>query len=191
MAQSPAHSPAPSASGSSSSDRDDPPVIKKARHLEIEEDEEEESAVESSPEEADEEDDNGNNKTVADEELPENKDEADAASERSSHSSSGASNSSVSGPSNEGNAGVLSCEVTICTDDKSPTASPSSAAIIVVTPSSWKCTDNWLAMTILIRSHRHLDSFQWADHESPANLSLFFLLPFSARFSSTFPSSSK
>ena len=152
--QSPVHSP----SGSSSSEHDDPPVSKKARHLDIEEeDDEEESAVESSPEEeADEEDDRRNSKTIADEELPPSsvKDEADAASETSSHSSSN-SNSSAGAPSSDGNAataGVLSCEVTIHTDDKSPTtASPSPSAIdIVVTPSSWIMSQrDWVLMTLL------------------------------------------
>lgn len=134
--QSPIRSPAQSPSGSSSSDHDDAPMNKKARHLEIEEDEEEESAIESSPEEIEEDDDLANSKTIADEELQENssKDEADAASEAGSHSSSGVSNASA--PSSQGNAGVLSCEVTIHTDNKSPTLSPNPAAIIVVTPSS-------------------------------------------------------
>lgn len=138
-AQSPVQSPAQSPSGSSSSDHDESPMNKKARHHEIEEDDEEESAIESSPEEAEEEDDLANSKeTIADEDLAESsvKDEADAASEAGSHSSSGASNSSAGAPSSEGNAGVLSCEVTIHTDNKSPTLSPNSAAIIVVTPSS-------------------------------------------------------
>jgi hypothetical protein len=138
--QSPAHSPVPSPSGSSSSDHGDAPMNKKARLVEIKEEVEEESAVEqSSPEETEESDYLANLKeTMADEDLAEIsvKDEIDTASEAGSHSSGGVSNSSVGAPSSEGNAGVLSCEVTIHTDNKSPTLSPNSAAIIVVTPSS-------------------------------------------------------